>query len=153
MSIKYDSRDLICNMIELEKVGCEFYSVQAEQSESFTVKKLFAQLAEEEKRHWSIYEQLKKQIHEDPEADSDDSYDDYLKHIIDENFDFTNVDKETENTKNVLDIAIKLEKQSLAFIDNLASSVKSIKSDVLDKIKNEELGHLKLLQEIKTQFK
>lgn len=153
MSIKYDAGDLICNMIELEKCGYEFYSKYAEQSENFTIKELFFHLAEEEKIHQSIYEQIRKETHVGPEAEEDDSYEDYLKHIIDENFDFNKkLDPKSTDTKCVLDMAIRLEMQSLSFITEYSALIGSAKVELLEKIKNEERNHLKMIQEVKAQL-
>ena len=69
MSIRYDLADLVNNMIELEIAGADFYGAQARRQRNPLLAQLFAQLAEQEKRHRTVYEGLRGRLAGEEEAD------------------------------------------------------------------------------------
>ena len=152
MSINYDIGDLINNMIELEKCGTEFYSSQAEKHSNPIIKQLFSKLAEQENGHRIIYEHLLEKA--DPEVgEIDDEYQDYLREIIDRKFDLDILHADAcANPQCVLDMAIKLERDSIKFVNAFGILTGTAYQDMVEQIKQQEQSHLAMLLEIKDKI-
>ena len=148
MSINYDVADLISSLIDLEKNGCDFYTLLAEKSDKLECQLLFKSLAEQEKVHEEIYTELLKSVNTEVEIDSD--YHDYLQVIVNEQFSLdSSAVEECHNISEALDLAIKLEKDSLLFLSEFGNLVGSDNLHFVNKMKKEERTHLKLLADMK----
>jgi rubrerythrin len=152
MSINYGVADLINNMIELETCGAEFYSSLAEKHSSPVIKQLFAKLAEQENGHRILYEQLLKDT--EPEiGEIDDEYQDYLREIINQKFDLDIRHAHTcASQQEVLDMAVKLENDSIKFVNAFGILTGTAYRDLVEQIKQQEQGHLEMLMEIKNKI-
>lgn len=152
MSIKYDIADLINNMIELEICGAKFYTVQARRKSNPLLAQLFEKLAEQEQRHRVVYERLRDKIDFDTEV-VDDDYHGYLKEIIDEKFDLDPHHAATcEDPAEILDMAMKLEKDSIRFVEAFGKITGAIYRETVEQIKTQEQNHLEMLLEMKTKI-
>ncbi|MCK5834518.1 MAG: ferritin family protein [Lentisphaeria bacterium] len=152
MSINYDVADLINSLIDLEKNGCDFYTLLAEKSDQLECQLLFKLLAEQEKKHEEIYTSLLKEVNTEIEIDSD--YHDYLQVIVDQQFSFDPaVIDNCKDISDALDLAIKLEKDSLLFLSEFGNLIGSENSHFVDKMKKEERAHLKMLAEMKLKLR
>jgi len=149
MSINYGVADLISNMIELEKCGGEFYSALAAKHSNPLIKQLFAKLAEQENKHRVIYERLLKK--EEPElGEIDDESQDYLREIINQKFDLDIQHALTNSSpQEVLDMAVKLENDSIKFINAFGVLTRTAYRDLVEQIKKQEQGHLEMLLDMK----
>ncbi|MFA7231002.1 MAG: ferritin family protein [Victivallaceae bacterium] len=152
MSINYTIVDLINNMIELEICGAEFYSTLAADNTNPLLSQLFGKLAEQEDKHRLLYEHLLKNKHLDNE-DIGIEYRDYLREIINEKFDL-NIQhvKTCSNPMEVLDLAMKLENDSIKFVTAFGIMTGTTYQDIVDQIKVQELNHLKMLVETKNKI-
>jgi len=151
MSISYDIADLINNLIDLEKSGNDFYTTLAERSDDLSLQQLYHNLAEEEKKHQAIYQEILKES--DIEIDIDEDYHSYLQVIIQEQFGL-DPDKisECKTTDDALNLAIQLEKDSLLFLSEFGSLISSNNIELVDKMKKEERKHLQLLITIRQKL-
>ncbi|MFA6104590.1 MAG: ferritin family protein [Victivallaceae bacterium] len=152
MSINYDIADLISNMIELETCGAEFYSSLAEKYSNPIIKQLFARLAEQENGHRILYERLLEKTA--PETgEIDDEYQYYLREIIDRKFDLDVRHALTcVNPQEVLDMAVRLENDSIKFVNAFGVLTGTAYRELVEQIKNQEQGHLAMLLEIKSKI-
>ena len=151
MSIRYDLADLVNNMIELEIAGADFYGAQARRQRNPLLAQLFAQLAEQEKRHRTVYEGLRSRLAGEEEADEE--YRGYLREIIDERFRF---DPEQAarcaEPAEVLELGMNLERDSIRFIDAFGKLTDARHRDTVDQIRQQERNHLQWLQAMKAQI-
>ena len=152
MSINYGVVDLISNMIELEKCGAEFYSALAAKHSNPLINQLFARLAEQENIHRSIYERLLEKS--EPELDGiDDEYQDYLREIINQKFDLDIQHALTcASPQEVLDMAVKLEKDSVKFINAFGMLTRTAYRDLVEQITKQEQSHLEMLLDMKNKI-
>lgn len=148
MSVNYDVADLINNLIDLEKNGCDFYNTLAEKTDKIECKLMFKLLAEEEKKHQDIYTALLQTVNIDVEIDSE--YHEYLQVIVNEQFKLDSSQLEScKDTHEALDIAINLEKDSLLFLSEFGNLVGPESQHLVDQMKKEERKHLKMIIEMK----
>ena len=152
MSIKYDIADLINNMIELEICGNKFYSYQARHSDNPLLVQLFEMLAEQEERHRVVYERLREEIDHKVEV-IDEDYHGYLKEIIAGKFE---VDPRAagncSDPVEVLEMGMRLEDDSIRFVDAFGKIVGPIYRETVEQIKQQEQKHLNMLVKMKTQL-
>lgn len=148
MGIRYDLADLINNMIELEITGASFYQERARLMDNPPVARLLLQLAEQERLHQTIYEHLRGQLAAEPM--DDEEYRDYLREVIDESF---NLDPEQGaccfDTRAVLEFGIRLEKDSIRFVEAFGKLTGARHREVVEQIKKQEQNHLRQLLEMR----
>jgi rubrerythrin len=139
-------------MIELEICGAEFYSTLAADNANPLLSQLFSKLAEQENKHRMLYEHLLGREHLDNEEIGLE-YHDYLREIINEKFDLDIQRVKTcSNPLEILDMAIKLENDSIKFVNTFGIITGPAYKDIVDQIKVQELNHLKMLVETKNNM-
>ncbi|MDQ0288848.1 ferritin-like domain-containing protein [Oligosphaera ethanolica] len=148
MSINYDLNDLVNNMIELEITGAAFYSGQAGSRQQPLLVALFQDLAEQEKKHQAVYEQLRDNIAGEAPLDDDSSA--YLRDIIERKFHLDpSAAAQCETAAAVIDLAMRLEQDSILFVETFGKMTGERHAAMVGRIKGQEEQHLRRLTELK----
>jgi rubrerythrin len=151
MAVTYNVGDLINNLIQLEACGNAYYSRLAEFTEKPLLNDLFQKLAGQELQHKKFYQKLLAETNIEVEIEED--YHAYLQTIIDEKFDLKlDQDKAEVNLNQAIDNAMKLEKDTLRFLDEFEKLIGKLHQDVIQNMKAQENEHLRLLQEYKQEL-
>ena len=151
-------KELLSKAEQIERSGAEFYREAADRAGSSETRNEFQKLAEMEMEHEQLFCDIKSKYSKDKTdsavQNSDNETGLYIKTISDDRiFNFSTTLKKhltgSETLKDILNIAIALEKDSIVFYTGLASliSEKSF-NEVLNKIIREEISHLAILANI-----
>lgn len=108
----------------LEKEGISFYSTAAKNSKDGNSKRMFMQLAEAEKKHLAVFEELRANLHarkgQIPWGEEDDLVSAYLRDLVDTGVFTSSVKKSAVKKKDITEteackIGIQTEKDSILF--------------------------------------
>ncbi len=141
--------------IQIEKNGRDFYEGVLKLSKNSKSKETFGFLAGEEEKHIKRFEDLLSQVKKyEPSEAYPGEYFAYLK-ALSEGYVFTKANKGAEAAKNIksekeaVDIGIGFEKDSILFYHEMKKFILGGEQKIVDKLIEEEQGHLKKLTEIK----
>lgn len=140
---------IACNM---EKEGYRFYSAAARRAKDSKSKLMFNQLAEAEKKHLSLFEGLRSNLHarkgQIPWGEEDELVNAYLRNLVDTDV-FTSPKKKSAAKKKditeaeVCKIGIQTEKDSILFYSEAARQCKNRRGRKMFKaLADEEKQHL-----------
>ena len=143
--------------VEIERNGKEFYEIAAENAESPDMKSFYKDLAGWEGKHISIFEELKSELPdketENVVFDPDDQKHLYLKaaadtHIFRKNLNISNIVTGCKTPKDLLNIALQFEKDSVVFYNTMMTLVpEHLGKDKIERLMDEEISHIALLNE------
>lgn len=136
----------------LEKEGYSFYSSVARRAKSDKSKLMFNQLAEAEKKHLSVFEELRSKLHAKkgkvPWGEEDELVSAYLRNLVDTGV-FTNPEKRSAAKKkditeiDACKIGIQTEKDSILFFSEASRLCRNRKGRKIFKLLiDEEKQHL-----------
>ncbi|MEO0089648.1 MAG: ferritin family protein [candidate division WOR-3 bacterium] len=156
----YSINEVLEMAIQIEKSGYQFYSKSKEKTKAEKLKQLFDFLAGEELRHMEAFNEIKNRLKTTPYTLPFDWEEVklYLKVITDSHF-FTGEDKvlnlmeRAKNEKELIDLAIAFEKETLLFYYEILNLVAQEETPVVLKLINEEKAHIKKLETIKGEIK
>ncbi len=139
--------------VQIEANGVKFYNKAAENSTDSKVKQYFLELADMEKEHIKIFTQMRKEFGEkqDDFLDPFEEVKAYLRAFVDGkvfSLDEDPSEKLTghETYKDILSIAINLEKESIVFYLGIKKMIpEDFGKDKINKILDEEMQHIALL--------
>ena len=139
--------------VQIESNGVKFYNKAAENSTDPKVKQYFLELADMEKDHIEIFTKMRKEFGEkqDEFLDPFDEAKAYLKSFVDGKVFSLNEDPSKKLTghetyKDILSIAIGLEKESIVFYLGIQKMIpEDFGKDKIRKILDEEMQHIALL--------
>lgn len=148
MAGTFQVSDLLNSLVRLEHNGNAFYSKMAEQSKDRAQRDFFRFLAEQEEKHEKLYTDLAQEYAKRPNltSDLDDNYVDYLKTLVDQNFDFD--DSIVEDLKASIKFALSLEKDTIIFIGEIETLLAQ-PDPIFKQIKDEERGHIRMIQKFR----
>ncbi len=157
MSTKYSINEVIRFAVEIEKEGQFFYCKLAEKASEQELKDLYLWLMEEEVAHQRLYEKYLQELGTENEFYFEDNdYNAYLRAYIENTvFDKANIEKIVASFSNDLSVseyAIKKERDSISFYENLKKFVGEDKKEMIDKIINEEKMHIIKLIDFKEKI-
>lgn len=132
--------DLLNTLIELEIKGFNFYEEYKSKSEDTNLKLLFQELALDEKNHEIYYKGVKEKTLNSETLPMEEEYKNYITTLINNNFFIVNKDFSVSSVKEALDIAERLEKDTIFFMNEL-NGIMNEKS-VFKAILEEEKHHL-----------
>lgn len=132
--------DLLNTLIQLEVKGFDFYKEYESKSEDMNLKLLFKELAFEEKNHEIYYKNMKEKILNSETSPMEEEYKNYITTLINNNFFIVNKDFTATSVKETLDIAERLEKDTIFFMNELNGIIDE--KSVLKTILEEEKHHL-----------
>jgi len=144
--------------IEIEKNGKDFYNTVASSSKNKEVKKMWEYLANEEEQHIKTFEEILSTVekYEPPEAYPGE-YFSYLKalseqHVFTQKNKGKEIAKKVKNDTEAIELAIGFEKDSILFYYEMKKLVKKDTSKTIDKLIEQEQGHLSKLSDLKNSL-
>ena len=150
-SKKMDARGIIDMAVQIEKAGQKFYSTLAIFEYNDKIKSLLISLAEEESKHVEVFENLGK-ILKDDLADGKPGSDDYLEYLdsiakahMFFNMDIEDADYKVDTARETLELALKFERDSIMVFQEMKEVVGKAGKEVLDKLIDQERGHVRKL--------
>lgn len=151
--------ELLGYAIRIEERGELFYRNWANRVENQGQKKVFNFLADEESAHKKTFEcmmNLLKKADSQPEGIDNQEYEEYLKNISEEIlFNDKNYEqkmKDIADVGSIVDLAMKLELDSIILYSDLKKFVPQEHIDVMEKIIKEEQSHYTNLEEFKKKL-
>ena len=145
--------------IKIEQNGYAFYTRVAKKFNNLKIINLIHYLAEEELRHEHLFKALKKKKgiftpHESYEGE----YSIYSEEFLRSHFLSTreSINKSIQMIKDdidIIDFAIDFEKDSVVFFTTLKTFISDDKDNVIEKIIQEEVNHLKKLFVLRNELK
>ena len=140
---------------EIERNGAIFYKEGAKITDNQITKDIMTNLAEQEKMHESLFGQMRQQFcgkNDLQIADPDGQVQAYIKsiastHVFNVNKDVSELLMSVQSPESILQLAIGFEKDTIAFFSAMKNAVKQEYRDKLDVLVQEEIGHIKLLQQ------
>ena len=138
--------DVIASAVEIERRGHTFYLSVRDRATTPEAKDFFNFMAEEEKRHESIFSAMLQRVGglELPAGSSDEEYLFYVRALLDSHALFLS-DHESLALDNPLGLAIRFEKDTLLFFHALEDMVPDSEKQHIRACIDEERRHLKLL--------
>ncbi len=141
--------DLLDVLIRLEERGHAFYADLAARTKSDRARALFAQLGDEELQHEALYRDLRKTLEDAPEPERTPEETRRLDTLIRQSFafeEFRPILKDSEEAwEQAVDFAIRLEKNTVAYIREIRSIFRNMAPEVFAQALAEEEGHVKRL--------
>jgi rubrerythrin len=153
----FSGKEVVEMAMRIEENGLEFYTRTANSSKSERLRELFLFLAEEEKKHIKLFEEIGGQLQDDKLSGVFDPYLEetsmYLMALADSRV-FTNPNEgsrlanEVHEEGEILKTAIDMEKDSILFYYELQRAIRDQDKPVLGRLIDEEKNHLKKLTEL-----
>ncbi|MFC1624459.1 ferritin family protein [Candidatus Omnitrophota bacterium] len=141
--------------VQIEKNGRDFYSGVAGSSKNPKAKELFEFLGGEEEKHIKRFEAILSQVKKyEPSEAYTGEYFAYIKTLSEEHV-FTkenkgvDIAKGVENDKDAIELGIGFEKKSILFYEGMKKVILEGEHKIIDKLIEEEKGHLAKLSELK----
>ena len=155
MGIMFTGTELIDIAVGIEKNGVAFYETLAELAEEASAQSTYKNLAEMERRHISIFENMRGALSGySPEVEYDENYELYLKGLVNSSV-FTHDEAARDMARTVKDksqalrIAIWAEKDSILFYHEMRSLVAPSERPMIDTIITEEKSHVRDLSQMR----
>ena len=157
MGITFNADEIFEMAEEIERQGAKFYSEVSKKATDDEMKKFFVELSAMEAEHLKIFADMRKQLSEAQKTastfDPDNEAALYLKTMADAKgwegrISPTQKFTGTESMKEVIEIALNAEKESVVFYFGLKSMVsEKAGRDKIEQIIMEELSHIRTLLE------
>lgn len=154
-----DKRFSACEVVELgvqiEKNGRAFYSEMAKKAGNQKAAAMFEFLSDEEEKHIAAFREISAAACDyEPEGAYPDEYFVYMNQMASQNV-FTRKDSGAQIARDVrdyidgIDVALKFEKDSILFYEEMRKMVPENNRDLVDKLISEEKKHVAMLCEMK----
>ena len=159
--IEFSAEEIIKLSTDIEKSGYNFYSTLAAKVENAKAKVAFQFLADEEGQHIKDFEALGVDLAKEFVVDEKYSgeYKEYLDSLIESHIfnqsdieDMFNMFNKISDVKDALDIALRFEKDSIIIFQSFLTVVGEKGKDVISRLIDEELGHIKKLGMLKKEL-
>ena len=162
MSLQFNAESIFEIGVQIEKNGQQFYLEAAEKASDDAVKSLFTELADWEKNHIALFEQLKAELpatmREDTLFDPENELYTYLEaaantHVFVESTDISKLVAQCNTAIEAFDLALAFEKDSVVYYTTMKKMVADhLGQGKIDKLIDEELKHIAILNARKKQF-
>ncbi len=155
MSISFNVDEIFEMAEQIERNGASFYREAARKTGDSTVKQIFLNLAQMEDGHLIIFQDMRKHLgpneKEQTAFDPEDESIMYLQAMANSHGTEGKKDRQTkltgnETIKEIFEIAINAEKNSIIFYTALKDLVDKTGKDKVETIISEEMGHLAVLK-------
>jgi len=157
MGAIFEASDIVAMAVRVEQNGWKFYNTFQETLESESAKEIFKFLAGEEKKHETIFKGLLGDLgqYRPPEA-YEEEYNLYMQaladsHIFKEDTAVEEIARAAKTIIEALDVGIGFEKDSILFFNELLNFVPKGQHPVIQKLIDEEKGHLLKLSKLKKE--
>ena len=158
MTIAFSGSEIIKVAIGVEERGIAFYDVMSRSTEDATARAAFHGLAEMERQHILIFQDMLAEAGKyQPAPPGDAEYNAYVQALVD-NAVFTDdmATSETvshaESTVAAVELAIGAEKDSILFYNAMKEIIPRQAQPTVDKVIAEEKLHLRQLSELKKKL-
>ena len=155
MAISFNLDEIFEMAEQIEKNGADFYREAAKKVSDKKTRDMFVALAGMEDGHLKIFSEMRKQLgasdKEPASFDPDNEAAFYLQamaasHGVEGKKDRTTKLTGSETIREIFEIAVNAEKNSIVFYAALKDIVSAAGRDKVDTIISEELGHLAILK-------
>jgi rubrerythrin len=157
MNITYSAEEIFQIGVDIEINGQNFYKAAADAEKDPDMKKLFKELSDWEAGHVRLFEKLKKNLPDQKEDmmpyDPEDQYYRYLKtiadsHIFNINKNVLDLITRCDSSEDILKMALHFEKDSVVLYTAMKKLVpEHLGQDTVDKLIDEEISHVSMLQD------
>ena len=152
MGVLITAADVLELAMKVEKSGEVFYRAVAQKAKSADIQALFVDLAEQEVKHYALFERLRKSVRDSVLMSEDEWewYVGYLNATVQSSF-FEGPDKALAAAEQVTDekeavrMAIGFEKETLLFFYDMRDSVYKADRTAIDNVVAEEKSHIRRL--------
>ena len=155
MGERFSASEIVQIGVQIEKNGKDFYTTISNFSQRNKVKEVFQFLAAEEEKHIKTFSDILSGFEEyEPSEAYPDEYFAYLKALSD-TYIFTKENKGKEIAQKIrddlqgIDLGIGFEKESILLYLELKNLIWEEGQVIIDRLIEEERGHLRKLLEIK----
>jgi rubrerythrin len=156
MGIVYSGHEVIEMGVQIEQKGFDFYMLLARRAKTSAFKQLYSWLADQEKQHIIIFENL-RHILDNSLLDGPYTFEEvslYFRALIDSkvfpnNDDGNMLSDELNDEIGAIQIAITFEKDNILFFQEVRNMVDNEDRSIIDKLIEEEKTHIKQLLAIK----
>ncbi len=144
--------------VQIEENGREFYSLMSSKTTAEKLKSVLNLLASEEEKHKKIFEAILGSLDKEEVIESySGEYGLYLKALADECVFTKNLinakgEDNFQDPFEILDFALRIEKNSIILYSEMKENILR-KTDILEKVINEERKHFVMISEIKEGYK
>ena len=151
MSPLFDVAELVRIGVEDEKTGVAFYSAVAGKADDPELRKMYEELAEQERRHQERFEQMLDDLgNVQPTESHPGEYVEYLRAMLDsrafpDESSGRRMAEACTDDAAVLDLAVRFERDTLVLLGELRSMVPAKDQSVVDELIREEQSHLVVL--------
>jgi rubrerythrin len=162
MSLYLNANEIFQIGIQIETNGKLFYETAASQSQEEPAKKLYRELAFWENQHIDLFEKLRLQLPESAKRedllDLNSELQIYVKatadsHVFIKNRDIPGLVSRLKTPREVLDLAVTFEKDSVVFYSAMKKVVpESFGKNQIDALINEEIQHIAVLTQQKERL-
>ena len=156
MALQYNADELFEIAEQIERNGAKFYEKAADITKEEKGKELLLTLASWETQHEKLFSMMRDSLSTKDKAkalaDRDDQAVKYLQAVADTHIfnvrEASNILQGNENMKDILDIALGFEKDTIVFFLAMKELVpKSLGKDKVDGILGEEMHHVQIISE------
>jgi len=155
MANRYSLSEVLRIAEEIERNGQKFYTQAAAKTKDPAVKQLLRELAEKEKEHEEVFAQMREhycRASDAHEVDPTGEVAAYIHslaetHVFNLNKDVTKLLLSLQTPESILELAIGFEKDTIAYFSALKNAVRSENKEKVELLIQEEVGHIRLLQE------
>lgn len=150
--------EILTFAVEIEKNGEYFYKTISQLVKDAKAKEIFQELAAEESKHIGDFEKLMSSVSDyQPSESYDGEYMEYVKALVDEHVFKQNADVKAlaqgaKDAKGAVELALKFEKDSIIFFNELRRLVSVHDQKTIDEIVTEEHKHVRTLVELKKEL-
>jgi rubrerythrin len=150
-SMFFDDVEAVKIAATMEQNGLSFYTRAAEQAQDPAVRKMFKQLAEDEKNHMTFFENLERQLLAEPRSPTtfdNDELNAYMQRLVESHVfatdsSVTRILAEADNDIAALAVGIRAERDTMLFYQEMLDFTDSKAAhDAFAKIIDEERRHL-----------
>lgn len=143
--------DVLNVLIQLEGFGNVHYMRLAALTPELEVKKLFNELAKQEKHHQQIYEAYKVKYIQFNSSQLSSEYQDYLRALIQSSIQFLSQENAFNTFEQGFGQAVQLEKETILFLTEIKALLPVEHHVEMDALCLEERRHLQFLMKYKKE--
>ena len=157
MSAVLSNADLTKIALEIERKGAAFYDIMARSSDEAKVGQTFQFLAEMERHHVQIFQDIFSSINQNGMPSSKRERSVYIQALMDnsaftDDFMSSEIVNRIQNDVQALELSIVAEKDSLIFYYELEDQLADPNRELINRIIAEEKTHIIQLSEIKKEL-
>jgi rubrerythrin len=155
MSIQFNAESIFEIGVQIEKNGRAFYLEAAEKVSDDAIKSLLTELADWEKEHIKLFDQLKAELpdtmREDNLFDPENEFYTYLQaaansHVFVGSIDVSQLVAQCKSPAEIFDLALRFEKDSVVYYTTMKRMVADhLGREKITRLIDEELKHIDIL--------